>query len=127
MSRATGCANEIIIKGFYKGEEVSIPVNEASESFTQYPRLLNLRRGDAIRIAIDANGNVSNLIKVFTFNPCLDETYKHDHAEQIREMNYYAGADGSTVNIGKRNDYLLNPYYCLYQCQCVSVVLCQLC
>ena len=62
-----GCPSKRLY-GLYKGKAVSHVIDENAVSFQLYAnsKPFDLKRGDAIRIALSAGGEITNIIKVFT-------------------------------------------------------------
>lgn len=57
--------------GLYKGSAVGYEIDEEAPAFNTYAEtydLFNLKRGDVIRIALDATNKITNILKVFTFD-----------------------------------------------------------
>lgn len=66
-----------IIYGLYKGKEVSYPVDESAAAFELYKDrdLLDLKRGDVIRIALNPANEITNILQIFT----LDASWSGGH------------------------------------------------
>lgn len=79
-----------ILKGLTKGKAVSYVMDEEAIAFTKYDyiRPYNLSRGDVLRIALNPQGEVCNLQKLFTYEA---DSYSYLYLLRGNRFNDYEG------------------------------------
>ncbi len=77
-----------VLKGFTKGKAVSYVMDEEAVAFRKYDyvRPFKLSCGDVLRIALNPNGEVCNLQKIFTYKP---DSYSYLYLLRGNRFNDY--------------------------------------
>lgn len=101
--------------GYYKKEYAGYAFDTEAEAFRVDPSLMKLRRGDVIRIALSNEKKITNVLKVFTLHPELDEGYDNSITAQQLGGTFPLDSQGKPNINGwintNPNKYFLNGNY----------------